>query len=646
MDNSFELHNKVAQDILNKPTDKIIELFKVRGAGVTISLCLNAYRQKKKILIVVPTNAIAQETIINKLKELEPNINIIQATDNRQFCLKLSNECKKYPSLRNMKFCLKCRKCKYPKCDYQKFVKNRYDIKVLTYSKLVGALKNEKMLNAILDSDVIILDEIVMGLLKKGYITIKTKAKYRIEMMKRDFEKFLPYSKAFNLNNTMKDRFWEAVGFTILEIQDKISMLEKSQKEKYLGPFNNTWHDEIKEFNLNIKVIWRHIQELNKKGYRTDLLEELALILKCEKYFIIKDGDNIKLTTFEKNDLDNLKKLPLIFKNKLIVITDAGYPYEIDFSKLLGQSTERITFGEGGDILGTNKKLLIVADTKQVSANIFYRDTSLQQRAKNFLDRFENEDTIKASLNKYISNKLSIQHYYRHSELRGIEQKKRRGVFIMPPNIPKHSYITIALNFMGKIILDNTPISDVKKISEILNRIEERSTFINNVTRIKDSAGNEKSIAFCWGIKIEKVRDLLYIPNVYMPFIIQPLREGEFEEFPKLFEDLWRKYEWNEHSCKDISILASLIRRIHKQVNKEMNLGTFLNNNNFNDHSRKKVRKQMTLSMFPNHANFELKVKEIVRDKLKKYSNILEAYGITIKRRGNANVIFYNKDIK
>ncbi|MDD3874381.1 MAG: hypothetical protein PHE01_09365, partial [Methanosarcina sp.] len=214
-----------------------IEVYKTTRAGATTSLNAESGNRKERFTCIVPTNKIADETIVRDSINFceNPGLDVIHVKSNMN-CIKNQELCEEYPDLKELQYLPladKCEDCEhYDTCPITAPLRRpNADGFVLTYAKIAAlqlavmfreGTTAEKILNSIAGSRNIILDEVheLQYGRQQEYIVYDSKNGYRTDFNKyssacQDFEyikNVIEQMKAIAEDDTFKIKVHEVLG--------------------------------------------------------------------------------------------------------------------------------------------------------------------------------------------------------------------------------------------------------------------------------------------------------------------------------------------------------------------------------------------------------------------------------------------------
>jgi hypothetical protein len=580
-DNNFQEVKLFIKHILKKRG--IVGIKKTTRVGVTTNTIIESIAKGKKILVIMPTNKLCDEKcdlILNKF----PNKNCYVLGANYKICKKVQEEISINENLRNFPFHSRdCKGCEYD-CLFREIIFSDLDVLFMTSQKLSmipfrvdenSTKETQKLVELIRNHfDIVLVDEIMyqltnltdsistkkLGIVKNQLLSIK-------ELTNTD-SKFLDYvNKTLSYYNKIKDS-------TI-----------------YFKP--------IKGFNIDIDI--KKYQNLLKdrfvQGENTlSIVELFNICYNKTNIFLLK---NYKKEVFIVSipNIDVLNRLSIFFKDKLIILTDAGFPHimernqniEIDFGTFMNLPYESVTIPNEGDPLNTNNWLLVVADKKKVTQKTYNHDKKKhKEKAIEFVRKIRDlfsEKCVILAPNKIIHRELKTNWYYRDDKSRGVdisEGVKRLG-FLLAPTLPERSLLPLAYLFKGHIKQNGRILSKINTIEFKLRCMEEVSTFINSATRQKSPNGKYFSITFLYGIRKEDVNNLFSTIGVRTPHIIEIYKQDTLIQTAYYIDKLWvdfGKTILDKEGVEDIAILSYVCWKINslKYSNKDFSFKNLIEN--------------------------------------------------------------------
>jgi Uncharacterized protein conserved in bacteria len=392
---------EVAFDIYDKyPSGKYL-IYKTTRAGCTTSLVAESLNRKEVFLCIVPTNRIASETIVLEAKKYSDakNAHIVRIPGNHK-CKINEKLCEEFPDLKQLPILPlagDCSKCKmYESCPVTEVL--RYpdaDGFVITYKKLSALMlasqtrpntTAEKILGILSKAKNVIFDEV--HVLQFEEVISYTVYNERFQSL-ANFDKYV-----YMLEDKFKYLRRVISQFSLLISEERVQVGVREIFDNAVG--SDYWKRHLRYITKNpspgiveeeneTKVIigvYNEIIELTKNRAKynlemdgiLDLYRMLNIVI---SQFIsvnaIRDNSEIKVNLSAVdvafNNMIRSYTMSIQGDNRRIFLTSATIG-SYDYGKLFlrGEEPTKITFGEMGDPIGTNSKMLILADSKKYSA--------------------------------------------------------------------------------------------------------------------------------------------------------------------------------------------------------------------------------------------------------------------------------------
>ncbi|AKB22329.1 hypothetical protein [Methanosarcina sp. WH1] len=234
----------IFQAMRGKPYS-VFNVMKVVRAGATTSLILEALRQGKKIVVIVPHHGIAEETIVRDVVELgKLQKEDVSHVKSNKACLYLIDKMEKFPDLKRLDTLIlptDCTVCpRFDECPEMDILKKDPQVIVLTYHKLCVLLekwlnkeKSEdeiifKIMDKILSADIHLFDEIHTYLnldsvpveIERTNLSRKTREKLiEISGIKEKLEATPEAKKSYKEIITLVNRFEEIMDYQNYDIR-------------------------------------------------------------------------------------------------------------------------------------------------------------------------------------------------------------------------------------------------------------------------------------------------------------------------------------------------------------------------------------------------------------------------------------------
>lgn len=512
-------------------------VYKTTRAGATTSIILESMNRMEHFLALVPTNAIAAKTIvedIHKYSKLD-NISIVRVVSNSH-CLYNQELCKEYPDLKELKFLPipeKCEGCKhFDICEITEVLRNNNpDGIVMTYAKLAALLmaarRDNSTAQTILDtletSENLILDEVH-------------------EMQYGNQESIIVYNAAIGecWNLERYERLPEKEFKWIREVIKRLKLLKEDYDIKTLihevkgGAESANYYKlhlnrpvlnpcfEIGNERQNEAIslgVTKEIIELTKHRDIYNLsMEDIKRIYSMKSIAVgafisisaLKDHGvvQVSLSAIDgtQQNMINSYVMSMQTKTKRTLLTSATI-CSFDYGKLfMGRvRPKNILFGEAGDPLNTNSKMLILADHKKYNAigenSRFKKKNEIVSRIIEILEAYDGKDIIIIAMGIKEAAKLEglletagKPHevtYYKSPDMMGVSSSARIMIAVGIANKPSNSFDVVTGN--------------AEESKKLLYEAIACDTW-QAWSRVKDPEGIENSLVFGLGCCVDDVK--------------------------------------------------------------------------------------------------------------------------------------------
>jgi len=530
-----DIRIKSAYDIYDKYHSGKFIIHKTTRAGCTTAMVSESINrvhlgENERTLILVPTNAIAQKTVIDtaiKYSDVE-NPRVIQILSNRH-CIKNQELFNQYPDLEKLSIIPlpeKCDECEYyMTCPVTKIAREPIpDILVMTYDKLVAVMMSsgngilkQCIIGAIESMDNVIADEIH----ELQYSRMVTISAYNTGRSKPyfDIDYYLPILQRYEEFPNISKLLIKFIELMSCDSTNEIIRL------LYDGAVSDDYTKKFLAFNVNNEHIL--ITDLDSDSFLEFLVGIYAEIVDIVKnnsymqipmYFIqqlynivnlelspmlifnsFRDGADVNINL---NSLDTpwsrmLKKFFEIFDFNRVFMTSAticSYDYRVFFEE--DEDIKNIKFGDGGDPLHTNDKMLVLADENP--NHIIGRGSDFNRILPFILDvinEYGENNVMVLTLNMRLAGAISkelkkrgfknaLATYYKSPLTMGVASDRRVIVSIGSAQKPINTYDASA---------------NTKQDSLILREEAVHCDTYQAWSRAKDSNANEPSIIFALG---------------------------------------------------------------------------------------------------------------------------------------------------
>lgn len=376
---------------------------KTTRAGATTSLITESMNRNEKVLCLVPTNRIADETIVKDAKIFcdRKQTDIIHLPSNHK-CIYNQELCEEFPDLKKLPILPLAETCEskngtckhYEHCEITAiFRRPNADGIVLTYHKLAALLlastrpntTAERILQEINSTHNVILDEVhEMQYGKREDLTIYDSingSRWKLERFESASNEFEYIGQVINrMKEIKKDEHVQIMIHEVLGGAESKNYWKNHLTKKIINPCYKL-NNQVNESKMAVGTI-KEIIELTKVREDYDL--SMGDILDLHKMMSLVTSEVISSNAIKDQGIIkiNLTCIDAILQNMInsfvmsmqtgkrrIFLTSATI-CSYDYSKLfLGHvKPVNISFGIGGDPLNTNLKMVILADNKKYHA--------------------------------------------------------------------------------------------------------------------------------------------------------------------------------------------------------------------------------------------------------------------------------------
>jgi len=537
-----DIRIKTAYDIYNTFDEDWIIIYKTTRAGCTTALVAEALNRHEKALVIVPTNNIAEKTVIADAKTYSDRntTDIIHIPSNHK-CIINEEMIEQWPDLSKLPILPladKCKDCReYDTCPVTAILRGKgMDGCVLTYDKLAalmlasGTRPNtmaEDILNIILKSKNAIFDEIhELQYGKSVSLTV-------YDDYKKD--KYIDLSKYISITHKFKYIASVIIQFKqfLEDTQTKIAILEAYQgaesEDYWKHKLSVTLENKYNEIDFlagcdpnkalmgtyaEIIELTKYKDEYNLNMYDIISIYDMMRIILNEKIVIhsIRDRGKIKVNFVAVDKLYSsmIRSFVMSIQNKInrVMLTSATVcSHDYDKYFLADTKPKKVLFGPNGDPMNTNSKMLILADSKKyctIGKNSRYnRLEEIIGRIKAILEMYGKEDCIIITLSikeaveikKYLSV-IGIEKdvtYYKSPDMMGVSAKARIMIAVGAAEKPANAFDAI---------------TDNKEESLVLREEALHCDTWQAWSRVKDPQGKETSIVFALGCSVEQCKNI------------------------------------------------------------------------------------------------------------------------------------------
>ena len=545
---SLELCPRVNKDkrtetawrIFNQCKEGNYLVHKTTRAGATTSLITESMNRMEKFFCLVPTNKIADDTIINdahKFCEVE-KIKIVHPPSNKN-CLYNMDLIEQYPDLNRlpiMPIAEKCEECKhYNECKITEIFRfPECNGIVLTYHKLSALLiasasrpntTAQRVLNEIVKSKNVILDEVHE--MQYGNTTDlniyddrngRKNDLSRYQAASEDFEnigKIILHMEELNQHDPLDTVIGDILRHALSPDYWKQHLSRNIINPCYkLG--NKTYENEIAVGTI------KDIIELTK--VRDEYNLSMEDVLELYKMMSIVTSEILSINAIKDRGIIqiNITCIDHVLKNMInsfvmsmqaearrIFLTSATI-CSYDYSQMFLGNVKpiNISFGIGGDPMDTNSKMLILADNKKYSAigreSRYNKKSEIVDRITEILQCYGNSNCLIVTVNMKEARSLKKalddagnSHevtYYKSASMMGVTATERIMIAVGIAHKPSNSFDAVSKDArLSKILLNESVHCDTWQAW----------------SRVKDPDGKEQSLIFALGCCVEDCKNIV-----------------------------------------------------------------------------------------------------------------------------------------
>lgn len=530
---------RTAYNIYEGYEDGQLLIHKTTRAGCTTALVAESLNRNEKFLCVVPTNAIADETVVADAKKYSDRTDskIIHIPSNHH-CIKNMELCEQYPDLKVLPILPlpeSCEGCsEYDHCGVSRILRcPECDGTVVTYKKLAAMMlaassrpntQAEKILDIISASKNVIIDEVHdLQFAESTHLTIYNDAigpclnlgKYLVlpqslKYINRTVHQFALIYQDKNvkaathnvLGGAESEDYWK--NHLSISINNPSPGITDGEDP---GKVMTAAYNEIIEIMKNRKSLNLEIQDV------LELYDMLSIVTnKTIAISAIRDKGriNVQLSAvdFLFSQMLNSYTMSIQNEEKRIMLTSATIG-SYDYSDLFygDDPITRVTFGTGGDPVNTNSKMLILADTKKYGSigrnSHFKNKDEILAKTIKILESWGDQSCCIITLNRgYAANMekdleaMGHPHevtYYRAPEMMGVTSDARIMIAIGLAYKPSNSFDVVTPN---------------SKESKVLLQESIHADTWQAWSRVKDPQAKKESVVFGLGCTVEDCRNL------------------------------------------------------------------------------------------------------------------------------------------
>ncbi|WP_319506033.1 hypothetical protein [uncultured Methanolobus sp.] len=525
-----------AYNLLNAYQEGLYLVHKTTRAGCTTALVAESLNREERFLVVVPTNKIADKTVIeDSIKYSDrDHCNVIRIPSNHA-CLKNQELCEKYPDLHKLPILPladSCPECEnYYSCPVTRILHEHgvCDGIALTYQKLVALMMAscsrpnttaEQVLanisrihNAVFDE----VHEIQYG--RSTGIAIYSDARKDTKWLNTN--RYIPLMEDFEHIRKVVVAFGMMMGEA--DVQNAVMQTynnaadDNYYRHKLSKTLKNCYCDVGEDSAKFIMAIYSDIIKLTiaRKEYKLSMLDVLDLyrimnIVTSEQVVIhgTRDRGAIKIWMVAVDQMftSMIRSFIMSIQNKakrtlLTSATICSHDYDQYF---MGRTCPHdITFGMGGDPMNTNSKMLILADSKRYhvtgARSRYNKKHEILQRITTLLDLYGDDDCIIITLS--IAEAMEMEKeleafghphrvtYYKAPEMMGVSSDARVMIAVGVADKPSNAFDAIC---------------ETKEKSLVLREEAVHCDTWQAWSRAKDPSGVVPSLVFALGCSLEQ----------------------------------------------------------------------------------------------------------------------------------------------
>lgn len=531
-----------AANIYHRHQSGLVKVYKTARAGCTTSLGAEAINRGEKTLMVVPTNKIARDTIIRDIPLYTDakKVKIVQIVSNLH-CNIIKQMVEQYPDLAQLRMLLlpvdDCRSCEYfDVCEVTEFVRVRADVLVVTAQKLATMMQKfmssrmfedlvREQLDIILDCRNVILDEIhLLQLMEMRNITVEAHSadgsKKMGEAIKLD--KYTQIvKKEYKAIYEILQRFK-----TIRESEDLngiISTVVESAKSEtyYHNHIRHTIDNPVGEETLKknqskifngvcneLVDLVRNRRNLKLSMYDIDKIYDILTLTTAQRISVgaVRSENHISVS-LSSADMQTTRMLQQFVNMALeghrrVILTSATIDDSVyDYDELSGtKKAVNVVFGENGDPLNTNEKMLIIADSKKYhktgELSVYNNREEICNKIIEVMKEYGFFNCFIVAVNRETAKMLEDElkelgypatvTYYKADDTIGVQCNARICIAIGFAYKPSNVFDTITAT-----------VSDSKRLLEV----SMQSDTFQGICRVKDPEGKEPSAVICLGVR-------------------------------------------------------------------------------------------------------------------------------------------------
>jgi hypothetical protein len=485
-----------------------LKVSKSMRSGFTTSAVIAAKEMGKRILCVVPTNRISEETIF---KASDGKVVNVPAN---YTCLILNDEIKNDKFLAKLPLPLPlCEECLFLNtCPVTKILSSVKPVISITYSKLTALMLSKsktakKILKKLSSADIVLMDE-------AHTISLPTIVRVSASIDVQIPIGYPSISKILSKYEILKEKY-----------KEKIEQLKREGDRGHVG--RNLSTRVANDYYLSFKQIsaaWNELFKLAKNRKEIglqdrdiltirDIVSLMGSIIIAISYLREKDdeGGKIYLTGnywISQRALGDFLSQRVPGAIHIYVSGTLVEPHANFFSELSGKDVRDAVFP---DIRGTNDKMLIYYDTWKLNSHNFGKNFDrIIERINAICKEHEGKQAyiiaqnarialiIRKRLKEDFGETAPLVDYYRSDRTIGVENSARICIAIGLAELPSNTY-----DHQAGGISDEERWID----SQRLRRESVDAATFQSWSRVKDPAGLEESFVYCIGVREHQARD-------------------------------------------------------------------------------------------------------------------------------------------
>lgn len=542
-----------AAKIYDRHQSGLLKVYKTTRVGCTTSVGAEAINRREKTLMVVPTNKIASNTIVRDIPKYcdvkHPKITRIISNHN---CVKIREMIAVYPDIAQLRMILlpedDCRYCdSFDICEVTEFMRVESDVIVMTAQKLAimvqkfmastefpseDKLMIEEQIEILLSCRNIILDEVHLLQLME-MVNISVECHYVDESKPKEdrfrLEKYNLITKdKFSAIYEILERYKTIIADT--EVQDAISSVVDETKSEtyYMNHIKHVVFSPVDEVHLKrqskiyhgvcseIVEIAKNMSAYKLSSYDLDKLYDILTIATAEK--IIVGGvrsDNlitVSLAAADVNSTEMLRsfiEMALEENEKRVILTSATIDDSVfDYDCLCsGMKAQNVLFGDNGDPLNTNDKMLLIADSKKYHRkgeySVWNHKKEICGRIIEVLETYGDDECFIIAINRETAEMLkdeleSLDHphhvtYYKADDSIGVRCDARICISVGFAYKPSNSFDTLT-----------NSLEESKRLLEVSMHMDTWQ----GISRVKDPEGKHPSAVICLGVRKQECENI------------------------------------------------------------------------------------------------------------------------------------------